>query len=78
MRINDALPHFVHGGRWKRVADEQIYYLSLKGKKDQHTVVGTSIDDAGGFVIIKNDKREIVGRFKKAEVQGYSQKPLKG
>jgi hypothetical protein len=50
----------------------KTYVFSLKGRKDKHTAVATSLEEAGQFYLLKNEKGEIVGQFNKSEVQGYT------
>ena len=52
----------------------KIYTFSLKGKEQNHNVVGgDSITEEEGFIIVKDAQGKVVAKFSWAEVQGYSE-----
>ena len=55
---------------------QYVFTFSLKDKEKPHIVIGTSVEDDGHIIIVKNANEEIA-RFRWVEVQGYSRDPKK-
>ena len=54
------------------MAENKIWKVSVRSKKDQHHVAAESVKDADGQIVFTDAQGNVVGSFCQKDVQGYS------
>jgi hypothetical protein len=57
---------------FEKMAENRVWKVSVRSKKDQHHVEAANVKDADGQLVFTDDHGNLVGSFCRKDVQGYS------